>query len=140
MAAGTGCADHLPAQNSSQQVRHRVQACLGWKVIMNPISILKSASLMGAAGTVLFLSTAPLGAYTLPVLPPIPSVSPAAANSIPMGNPANFPETNMDFAIETNGPFLPTWTSISANVPGNGTPAWMRQAKFGIWLHYGPQA
>ena len=46
----------------------------------------------------------------------------------------------MDFAIETNGPFSPTWTSIAANVPGNGTPAWLRQAKFGIWFHYGPQA
>ena len=46
----------------------------------------------------------------------------------------------MDFAIETNGPFAPTWTSIAANVPGNGTPAWLRQAKFGIWFHYGPQA
>jgi alpha-L-fucosidase len=46
----------------------------------------------------------------------------------------------MNFAIETNGPFQPTWTSIAANVPGNGTPAWLRQAKFGIWFHYGPQA
>lgn len=79
-------------------------------------------------------------AYTLPDLPPMPAVSPAPANSMPMGNPANFPETKMDFAIETNGPFLPTWTSIAANVPGNGTPAWLRQAKFGIWFHYGPQA
>ena len=59
---------------------------------------------------------------------------------MPMGDPAVFPEVNMDFAIETNGPFQPTWTSIAANVPGNGTPAWLRQAKFGIWFHYGPQA
>ncbi len=27
-----------------------------------------------------------------------------------------------------------------SNVPGNGTPTWLRQAKFGIWFHYGPQA
>ena len=46
----------------------------------------------------------------------------------------------MDFAIETNGPFRATWPSIAGNVSGNGTPAWLRQAKFGIWFHYGPQA
>ncbi|HZI33735.1 MAG TPA: alpha-L-fucosidase, partial [Candidatus Binatia bacterium] len=79
-------------------------------------------------------------AYTLPDLPPMPLVKPAPANSMPMGAPANFPEVKMDFSIETNGPFQPTWQSISANVPGNGTPAWLRQAKFGIWFHYGPQS
>lgn len=79
-------------------------------------------------------------AYTLPGLPPMPVVTPAPASSMPMGDPAGFPEVKMDFAIETNGPFVPTWTSISANVSGNGTPAWLRQAKFGIWFHYGPQA
>ena len=80
-------------------------------------------------------------AYTLPDLPPIPAVpAPVAPASIPMGDPASFAEVKMDFAIETNGPFAPTWTSIAANVPGNGTPAWLRQAKFGIWFHYGPQA
>ena len=79
-------------------------------------------------------------AYTLPDLPAMPVVVTAAANSMPMGDAAAFPEVKMDFAIETNGPFAPTWTSIAANVPGNGTPAWLRQAKFGIWFHYGPQA
>jgi alpha-L-fucosidase len=79
-------------------------------------------------------------AYTLPDLPPMPLVKPAPANSMPMGDPAKFPEVKMDFSIETNGPFQPTWNSISANVPGNGTPAWLRQAKFGIWFHYGPQS
>jgi alpha-L-fucosidase len=80
-------------------------------------------------------------AYTLPALPAMPAVSaPLTPNSVPMGDPAVFPEVNMDFAIETNGPFAPTWTSIAANVPGNGTPAWLRQAKFGIWFHYGPEA
>ena len=79
-------------------------------------------------------------AYTLPDLPPVPVVSSGPANSIPMANPTGFPEVKMDFSIETNGPFAPTWPSIAANVPGNGTPAWLRQAKFGIWFHYGPQA
>ena len=81
-----------------------------------------------------------LSAYTLPTLPAMPVVATAAANSAAMGDPANYPETKLDFAIETNGPFAPTWSSIAANVPGNGTPAWLRQAKFGIWIHYGPQA
>jgi alpha-L-fucosidase len=70
----------------------------------------------------------------------MPLVKPAPANSVPIGDPAKFPEVKMDFPIETNGPFQPTWTSIAANVPGNGTPAWLRQAKFGIWFHFGPQS
>jgi alpha-L-fucosidase len=80
-------------------------------------------------------------AYTLPELPPVPALpAPHAAGSVAMGNAAAFSEVKMDFAIETNGPFQPTWSSISQNVSGNGTPAWLRQAKFGIWFHYGPQA
>src|SRR5208282_779349 len=90
---------------------------------------------------VLFLAAAVSAvAYTLPVLPPMPPVpAPLPAGSVPMGNPANFTETNMDFAIETNGPFQPTWSSIAANYPAN-PPDWLRQAKFGIWVHYGPEA
>lgn len=34
------------------------------------------------------------------------------------------------------GPFQPTTTSLSAY----DTPAWFRDAKFGIWAHWGPQA
>lgn len=94
------------------------------------------------AASILFLAAATsLHAYDLPVLPPMPAVpAPAAAGSVPMGNAANFAEVNMDFPIETNGPYQPTWNSIASTVPGNGTPAWLRQAKFGIWFHYGPQA
>lgn len=55
-----------------------------------------------------------------------------------MGDPANFPEVQMDFPIE-NGPFAPTWSSILANYPTKDS-AWLRQAKFGIWVHFGPQA
>jgi alpha-L-fucosidase len=93
-----------------------------------PAAILFSAGVISA------------NAYTLPNLPAQPVVVTAAANSMPMGDPAAFPEVKMDFATETNGPFAPTWPSIAANVSGNGTPAWLRQAKFGIWFHYGPQA
>jgi alpha-L-fucosidase len=92
-------------------------------------------------GILLLAAALSASAYTLPAsLPPEPSIVPGAANSVPMGDPSVFSETNMDFSIETNGPFQPTWTSIAANVPGNGTPAWLRRDKFGIWLHYGPQA
>jgi alpha-L-fucosidase len=45
----------------------------------------------------------------------------------------------MTFPIETNGPYQPTWTSIAQNYPPS-PPAWLRQAKFGIWVHYGPEA
>ena len=87
----------------------------------------------------LSLATIPLEAYDLPTLPPMPFI-PASLppNTVPMGNPTNFMEKKMDFAIETNGPFLPTWTSISNNLPAD--VAALRQGKFGIWVHYGPQA
>jgi alpha-L-fucosidase len=100
------------------------------------------ASIQGLlAAMLLLLQAIPGRAYELPTLPPIPALPPPqAANSVAMGDAATFPEVKMDFAIETNGPFAPTWTSIAANVPGNGTPAWLRQAKFGIWFHYGPEA
>ncbi|MBB6251132.1 alpha-L-fucosidase [Nitrospirillum iridis] len=34
------------------------------------------------------------------------------------------------------GPFLPTWDSLAA---GYTPPQWFRDAKFGIWAHWGPQ-
>ena len=40
-----------------------------------------------------------------------------------------------EFNIET-GPFEPTWDSLRQYQP----PAWFRDAKFGIWSHWGPQA
>ena len=108
----------------------------------NLISIVHStfsASLLLLVSLCLCWITA--SAYELPALPPIPTLpAPQAAGSVAMGDAASFSEVKMNFAIETNGPFAPTWTSISQNVSGNGTPAWLRQAKFGIWFHYGPQA
>lgn len=68
-------------------------------------------------------------------IPPIPAQQPD--NSITMQDPATFPEVKMDFPIAA-GPFQPTWESIAKNYPG--TPAWLRDAKFGIWVHFGPQA
>lgn len=73
-----------------------------------------------------------------PALDPIPAIpEKKAIGSVPMGNPASVPETKMNFNI-TSGPFQPTWASITANYPGN--PAWLREAKFGFWVHFGPQA
>ncbi len=43
----------------------------------------------------------------------------------------------MDFPIEA-GPFQPTWDSIEQNFGPD--PAWLREAKFGIWVHFGPQS
>lgn len=101
-------------------------------------------------------------------LPPMPAVpEPAAPGSIPLGNPKDFPETKMDFPITirqlyqalewehkrfrihlqpytvcyerfVTGPYEPTWESIDKNYPGD--PAWLRDAKFGIWVHFGPQS
>ena len=36
----------------------------------------------------------------------------------------------------TAGPFQPTWESLAA---GHTIPDWYRDAKFGIWAHWGPQ-
>jgi alpha-L-fucosidase len=77
----------------------------------------------------------------LPVLPPpapIPSVAaPNAAATVEMGDPDSFQEVKMTFPMAT-GPYKPTWESIGQNYPEY--PAWLREAKFGIWVHFGPQA
>lgn len=71
-------------------------------------------------------------------LGPIPSVhKPLAENSVPMGNIQSFEEVKLDLPI-TSGPYEPTWRSIEANYPG--TPEWLRDSKFGIWIHLGPQS
>lgn len=68
----------------------------------------------------------------------IPSIPPAKPiNSVPMLPSGTSPEVKLDIPIAP-GPFGPTWSSIEAHYPG--TPAWLREAKFGIWVHFGPQA
>ncbi len=71
----------------------------------------------------------------LPPFPEIPAKLPI--DSVPMGDLATFPEMILDIPI-TKGPFEPTWESIEKNYPGE--PAWLREAKFGIWVHFGPQS
>lgn len=71
-------------------------------------------------------------------LEPMPSVhAPLPENSVPMGDVDTFKEVKLDLPI-ASGPYEPTWNSIEANYPG--TPAWLRDSKFGIWVHFGPQA
>ena len=72
------------------------------------------------------------------LLGPIPVVpTPQAQDSVPMGDWRSFPEIKLEIPI-TSGPFEPTWESIENNYPGE--PAWLRDAKFGIWVHFGPQS
>ncbi len=71
-------------------------------------------------------------------LPPIPdSPSPRAIDSVPMADSKKAPEVKLDLPIAP-GPYQPTWESIEKNYPGE--PDWLREAKFGIWVHFGPQA
>ncbi len=67
-----------------------------------------------------------------PAVPP-----PAARDSKQPADPKAFVEVKMDFPIAA-GPFEPTWESIRKNYPGE--PAWFREAKFGVFVHWGPQA
>jgi alpha-L-fucosidase len=72
---------------------------------------------------------------SLSALPEIPK--PLPQDSVPMGDVKSAPEVKLELPIAP-GPFAPTWSSIESNYPG--TPAWLREAKFGIWVHFGPQA
>ena len=40
-----------------------------------------------------------------------------------------------DVAVEQDGPFSPTWESMTQWE----CPEWFKNAKFGIWAHWGPQ-
>src|SRR5574344_1819174 len=71
----------------------------------------------------------------LPEMPAIPTPEPIG--SVKMGDSKTFEEVQLNIPI-TKGPFKPNWKSIEANYPG--TPQWLRDAKFGIWVHFGPQS
>jgi alpha-L-fucosidase len=84
------------------------------------------------------VTVAVFNCFAQPPMPPMPEVpQPLAEDSVPLGTLKNFPEVKLDLPIAP-GPFAPTWESIQKNYPG--TPDWLRQAKFGIWVHFGPQA
>ena len=87
---------------------------------------------------ILICTASPARAQRMPAPAPIPDV-PAQKpyDSLTMQDPATFTEVKMDFPIAA-GPYEPTWDSIAKNYPGG--PAWLREAKFGFWVHFGPQA
>ncbi len=69
---------------------------------------------------------------------PVPDVrEPLEKNSVSLGDWKSFDEMKLDIPIAM-GPFEPTWESIEKNYPGS--PDWLREAKFGIWVHFGPQS
>src|SRR5574344_1088623 len=75
---------------------------------------------------------------SLPVLPPFPDTpAPQPIGTVKMGNSNSFQEVQLDIPI-ASGPFQSNWASIEKNYPGN--PQWLRDAKFGIWVHFGPQS
>lgn len=71
----------------------------------------------------------------LPSLPEQPSHHPVG--TLLLGDAKSAVEESLDLPIAP-GPFQPTWASIEKNYPG--APDWLREAKFGIWVHFGPQA
>ncbi|MEO7933320.1 MAG: alpha-L-fucosidase [Chthoniobacterales bacterium] len=83
-------------------------------------------------------SAAATACAALPPLPPFPALpATQAIDSVPMADSKNAAEVKLNLPI-ASGPYAPTWESIEKNYPG--TPAWLRDAKFGIWVHFGPQA
>jgi alpha-L-fucosidase len=90
--------------------------------------------LLGVAIAVLAVA----GRADLPPLPPLPEFpAPQPEASVPMADSSAVPEFRLALPIQP-GPYIPTWDSIEKNYPG--VPAWLREAKFGIWVHFGPQA
>jgi alpha-L-fucosidase len=83
-------------------------------------------------------SARPKSVGTPNLLPPFPEVqAKLPIDSVTMGDWQSFPEVQLDIPI-AQGPFAPNWESIEKNYPGE--PAWLREAKFGIWVHFGLQS
>ena len=78
---------------------------------------------------------APSPGWSLTAPPAVPA--PGAPGSKNPVDPQGVPEVKMGFQIAP-GPFAPDWDVIKKNYPG--VPAWFRQAKFGVFVHWGPQA
>lgn len=73
-----------------------------------------------------------------PILSPFPEVpAKQPIDSIEMGDWKTFHKIILDIPI-AEGPYEPTWESIEKNYPGE--PSWLREAKFGVWVHFGPQS
>lgn len=93
------------------------------------------AALLAAAASASEPTFAPSPGWSLEGAPAV--APPAPVKSRNPANPADFEEVKMDFRI-ADGPFEPTWDSIRKHYPG--TPDWFNQAKFGVFVHWGPQA
>lgn len=91
------------------------------------------------AMSVCLFATAQVKEDVLPEkLPPIPEVKTyGGVGAVGMIPSELFGEQPVDLPV-TDGPFQPNWESIEGNYPG--TPAWLREAKIGFWVHFGPQA
>ena len=79
-----------------------------------------------------FLKQSSLATAAAYAAPRVFSRSYAAAATLGASAPVAPPSSNLPFAP---GPFQPTWESLS----DFKTPDWFRDAKFGIWAHWGPQ-
>jgi alpha-L-fucosidase len=75
----------------------------------------------------------------MPRLPKRPAVpTPLPPNSVEIADATLEPVRPLTFPI-ARGPVRPDWTSIGNAYKEQGED-WLRKAKFGIWVHYGPQA
>jgi alpha-L-fucosidase len=75
-------------------------------------------------------------AASLPLLPPLAQPASAAAAAVRPLPPAPTPILPPPGFGVAKGPFEPTMESLAA---GYQVPDWYRDAKFGIWAHWGPQ-
>ena len=76
-------------------------------------------------------------ATSLPLVPSFAQVTNApAAKPTPALPPAPAPIPAPPGYGVAPGPFQPTWESLAGNYQ---VPDWFRDAKFGIWAHWGPQ-
>lgn len=72
---------------------------------------------------------------TLPEFPAIPEKK--AIGSVKLGDSKSFQEVQLNIPI-TQGPFKANWKSIEDN--SQKEAEWLREAKVGFWVHFGPQA
>ena len=99
---------------------------------MKPTLCLISLAVLSAAAAPTF---APSPGWSLAAPPAVPAA--AAPGSKNPADPKDVAEVKMDFRIAP-GPFAPTWDSIRQHYPG--VPDWFHEAKFGVFVHWGPQA
>jgi alpha-L-fucosidase len=111
---------------------------------LSTIAFSRRQALGGAGASLAMLAAAPVAAkakvqWRMPELPPMPPLAPARPEgSVTMADPAKWPETKLDFPI-ADGPYEGNWESIVEHYP-QADIAWLREAKFGIWVHFGPQS